>query len=120
MEKNERKSNNPSGNNNQAGEAGAPSGGDQQPAQTVDPQGSGRASPTPGPTGMDWARPVADQLKPPSVQASGASASRLESEHSAPTESRETPSLTPTDPKEEDPVTDRNGRAPNPPTAPEP
>ena len=107
MDKNEQKTNASPDNNTNVPVTTPPVVENKQPAPVVEASGSDRASPSPAPTTPNWAKPVADELKAPNTQSA-----------STPKPTQGTPAPSGTDTKVEDPVADRNGRAPNPPTTP--
>jgi hypothetical protein len=67
-------------------------------------------------TSKSWAAPVSDELKTPNVQPVSTDRPSVGSSPAVSTDSKTAPGGTPTEPKVDDPVSDRNGRAPNPPT----
>jgi hypothetical protein len=96
----------PQENATQLPESNVPSIVTTQPGPAVENPGTGRASPKTEPVDPSWSAPVSEKLKTPAVQSASAEAPTQESE------------TTPPGPKIDDPVTDRNGRAPNPPATP--
>jgi hypothetical protein len=100
MQKNEQRSSGAPENNPVVSAPTAPVVESKQPAPVVESAGSGRAAPPA--SGSTWSNPVSEELKVPMAQSPSEKGNE-----SAPE----------ADPKVEDPVTDRNGRAPNPPAA---